>query len=231
MITRSKLNRVATIFLAAVLSKVAVAAQPEQTTHDGLVLTPTKNVELLYTLPGADLAGYKQVALLDCYVAFRKNWQRDQNTSGIRVSSADMERIKKSLAEEFRKVFTEELAKGGYTLTDKGGDDVLILRPAIIDLDVQAPDVQTAGMGRTFSTSAGGMTLFLELLDGATGQIIARAADRAEARDNGFMTWQSSVTNRAEADRMLRKWAGLARKGLDNAHQAAAASATPTPTP
>jgi len=202
------------------LASAATAAQPqpEQTTADGLRLTPSKNVELLYTRPGASLAAYERVALLECYVAFRKDWQRDQNDTGIRVTGADMERIRKNLAGEFQKVFAEELTKGGYTLADKGADDVLILRPAIVDLDVAAPDTMSPGMGRTFATSAGSMTLYLELYDGATGQIIARAVDRASARDMGLMMWQNSVTNRAEADRQLKKWADLARKALDNAH-------------
>lgn len=206
----------------------ALAAQPEQTTIDGLVLTPSKNVELLYTRPGASLAGYTKVAMLDCNVAFRKNWQRDQNSAGLRVSSADMERIKTNLSGEFRKIFTEELTKGGYAMTDQGGEDVLILRPAIVDLDVQAPDVKSAGRSRTFSTGAGSMTLYIELFDGATGEVLARVADRRDARDTGRMMWQNSVTNRAEAERMLRKWAQLAVKGLDNARsQSGAAASTP----
>jgi len=89
-------NLLATVFLCALAGGVS-AVQPEQTSADGLQLTPSKNVEMLYTRAGASLAGYRQVAILDCYVAFRKNWQRDQNDSAIRVTSADMDRIKKNL--------------------------------------------------------------------------------------------------------------------------------------
>ena len=53
--------------------------------------------------------------------------------------------------------------------------------------------------------------------DGASGEILVRAVDPKEARDNGRMMWQTSVTNRAEADRMLRKWAVLLREALDRA--------------
>lgn len=218
----------ATLFLCAFASAVG-AAQPEQTSADGLQLTPGKNVEMLYTRPGASLAGYTQAAILDCYVAFRKDWARDQNDTGIRVTAADMDRIKKNLADEFRKVFVGELTKAGYAMTDTGGDDVLILRPAIIDLDVTAPDNMSAGMGRTFSTSAGSMTLYLELLDGATGQIIARAVDRRNASDMGVMTWQDSVTNKADADRQLQKWADLLVKALGNAHAATGSAAPAAP--
>jgi hypothetical protein len=128
-----------------------------------------------------------------------------------------MEKIKTGLAADLRKIFTEELQKGGYEVVQEGGDDVLVLRPAIIDLDVAAPDTMEPGRSRSFSTSAGAMTLYLEVYDGASGEILVRAVDPKEARDNGRMMWQTSVTNRAEADRMLRKWAVLLREALDRA--------------
>ena len=42
-----------------------------------------------------------RVALLDCEVAFKKNWQRDQNqTSAFRVTKKDMDEIRVKLAGE-----------------------------------------------------------------------------------------------------------------------------------
>lgn len=213
----------AAVFCAAFATTTAAAEAPPQTTHDGLVLVPSKNVQLLYARPGASLAGYKRVAILDCFVAFRKNWQRDQNDGTLRVTSSDMTRIKNALSKEFHKVFVDEFQnKGGYEVVEEAGEDVLLLRPAIINLDVTAPDTMSAGRGRSFATSSGEMTLYLEVYDSSSGEILARAVDREQARDNGRMMWQSSVTNRAEADRLLRKWASLARAALD---QAAAAPA------
>ena len=210
------------VFLG-LFATASIAADLPETTHDGLQLVPGSKVRALYAEPGASLAAYKRIALLDCYVAFKKDWQRDQNSSGLRVSSADMQRIRTGVAEMFREAFTKELQDGGYQMTTEGGEDVLILRPAIINLDVSAPDTMSAGMGRTFSTSAGSMTLFVEFLDGATGEILLRAVDAAAARDSGRMMWQSSVTNKAEADRMFGKWAKLARDGLDRARASGAA--------
>jgi hypothetical protein len=48
-------------------------------------------------------------------------------------------------------------------------------------------------------------------------EILARAVNPKDARDMGTMMWQNSVTNRAEADRLLEKWAGLARMALTGA--------------
>lgn len=223
---KSCINRAIVVMAFFGLWSIAALAASDlpQTSFDGLQLVPSKDVEVLYLRPGASLKPYKRVVILDCFVAFRKTWQRDQNSSGLRVSSADMNRIKKKLAEEFNKIFVDELQnKGGYEVVDQGGEDVLILRPAIIDLDISSPDTLNTGMGRSFATSAGAMTLYLEVLDGDTGEILARIVDAENSRDNGRLMWQNSITNTQEADRLLRKWAVMMRGALDRARAASGA--------
>jgi hypothetical protein len=130
-----------------------------------------------------------------------------------------MENIKKHLAAEFRKIFIQELqTKGGYEVVDAPGEDVLLVRPAIINLDVTAPDTMEAGRSRSFSTSAGQMTLYVELYDSATSELLARVIDARSGRSSGPIEWQTKVTNRAQADKILRKWAGVLRERLDEAH-------------
>lgn len=52
----------------------------------------------------------------------------------------------------FRQVFTEELTKnGGYTMATSAGEQVLSIKPAIVDLDVAAPDTDTAGYRLQFA--------------------------------------------------------------------------------
>lgn len=195
-----------------------------QTTDDGLTRIDAKKVDVVYWKDGATLADYKRVLILDCYVAFVKNWERDQNRNrmalGNRVSDKDMERIKKDLAAEFNKVFAKELSeKGGYEVTTEAAADVLILRPAIVNLDVVAPDLKNIGRVENFVTSAGAMTLYLELHDGVTGAIIARIIDERDDNKAGMGQRANSVTNKAAADRILRGWADALRVALDNAHE------------
>jgi hypothetical protein len=211
------------ILLGLLMGSLAIAADDfPDTTTEGLKRIDAKKADVVYWQDGATLEGYQRIGLLDCYVAFRKDWARDQNRNSAsrtnRVGDDDMERIKKDLAAEFRTVFTEELTeKGGYEMTDTGGADVLILRPAIINLDVVAPDLKDIGRVDNFVSSAGAMTLYLELYDGATGAIIARIVDQRD--DNkGFTQRANSVTNRAAADRILRTWADALRGALDDAH-------------
>ena len=212
------------ISLAVVTVTCAFAAEElPATTPDGLELVSGTKVRAVYAKPGATLEPYTKIALLDCYVAFRKDWDRDYNRDvGLdrRVHADDMEKIKSRLAEEFKTVFTDELAKGGYEIVDHTGDDVLIVRPALINLDVTAPDVQSASMTRTYVSSAGSMTLYMELYDSVTGDIIAKVMDPEGSDRGGIGMAANRVTNKAEADRILRKWAALLRSHLGTVRDA-----------
>lgn len=201
------------------LAASALAAKPPEVSHDGLHLVPDTKLALVYIKPGADFSIYQRMVLLDCAVAFKKNWQRDQNRSDpFRVSKQDMDEIRAKLAELFGEVMRNELSENGrIPLVDAADEDVLILRPAIVDLDISAPAAADMGAGRsyTLATSSGAMTLYMEFFDGATGEIIARIADREAAPDKGRMMWQNSVTNRADAERIIRRWAVTLREGLE----------------
>lgn len=190
------------------------------TTTDGLKRVDSKVVDALYIQDGATLAPYKRVYLVDCAVAFRKDWERDYNRNAAdlsrRVSEKDMQRIQTQLAEEFKKEFTKTLEKAGYAITTDLASDVLIVRPAIVNLDPTAPDLQTAGISYTVVQSAGAMTLYAELYDGGTNAKIALVMD-GQADPDGFAERANRVTNKAAADRILRHWADRLAKGLDEA--------------
>jgi hypothetical protein len=186
--------------------------------HDGLHLMPDTKLRAVYMKPGADLSQYDKVALLDTYVAFAKNWKREHNedeTFDQRVSDKDMKEITDRVSKEFTKEFTKVLStEGGHQVVTGAGDGVLILRPAIINLKVTAPDLMTAGMSETVVASAGSMTLYLELFDGKTQAIIARIIDPEAADNVGIAEVSNRVTNTADFDRVLRRWAEILNKHL-----------------
>ena len=187
-------------------------------TEDGLHKVKDSKLALVYAEPGADLSQYKRIYMTDAYVAFKKNWQRTQNRqSSNRVNSDQMESIKASVAKLFKEVMTETLEEGGYELVTEVGDDVLIIKPAIINLNITAPDVGSPGISRTFSESAGDMTLYLELYDSITGDLIAKALDQQYDRQTGYIQWQNRVTNTAAAKRIMKRWAKVMVDGLDEA--------------
>jgi hypothetical protein len=201
-------------------ARVVDASEPApQVSKDGLQLQKQTKQRLVYLKPGATFSQYNRVAILECYVEFRKNWARDYNSEHEasledQVRDSDIQRMKSALSAEFKKVFVNELTKGGYQVVDTAAPDVLILRPALINVDPAAPDLMTANMEHTVVRSAGAMTLYLELWDSTTNTILARVMD-AEADQEAFAQPANRVTNTAAADTILKSWADELRAHLD----------------
>jgi hypothetical protein len=192
--------------------------QSPEVSIEGLELVKDSKLALVYIVPGAKFDQYNRIYLEDTYVAFKKNWQQEQNKAASKVSQNDMDMIKLELSEMFREVFTDVLEEGGYELVTERDEDVLLLKPAIINLDVIAPETGDGGSS-SYSESAGEMTLYLELYDSMTDDLLAKAMDRQKDRKTGYFQWQSRVTNRAAANRILEVWANVLKNGLDEARQ------------
>ena len=126
-----------------------------------------------------------------------------------------MEDIKRRTVEIFMEVFTETLEEGGYSIVTEADFDVLIIRPAIIDLDIAAPGTTSPRRINTFTTHTGAATLYIELFDSVTGQILARAIDRRTARDPMHSRFSSRTKNVKEARRVMKKWAAILRDRFD----------------
>ena len=207
----------AIVFLVTASSLSIAEEELPEVTLDGLHHVKDSNLALVYAQPGVDFSQYQRVHLADAYIAFKKNWQRSQSRSGSqKVSANDMEKIKAELASLFRQVFTETLENGGYELVTERAEDVLIIKPAIINLYIVAPDTSTQ-ISHTYSETAGEMTLYLELYDSVTDDLIAKALDRQLGRETGYFEWRNRGTNRAAANRILKVWANVLKEGLDEA--------------
>jgi hypothetical protein len=207
---------------AVVLLASCAATAPPTETYDGLVLVPNTRFAQVYRRPGVDLSTYDTVGLTNCSVAFRQNWLRDQNSSSLnmsnRVTEQDVNKIKQKLGAECEATFRAALNQAPpYKVVDQfnDGEHVLVLRPSIINLDINAPDIMTAGRQRTYTTEAGEMTLLLEALDATTGEILVRVVDRRRDSETSYLQWTNSVTNQADAKRILNRWGQQFREGLD----------------
>lgn len=206
--------------IASIVAVPAIASADEheqQPTWDGLIAVEESAMAVAYVNPDADFSGFRRVSILEPYVAFRSNWQRDQNRSRSRnVRASDVERIKGDVAELFLSVFTERLEAAGYDVVNYAEEDVIILRPAIVDLDITAPDVGRSGRSRTYVANSGAATLFVEAFDSLTGDLLGRAVDRrAAGRAFGLSMQSNRVTNRSDARREFRVWADRLIEFLD----------------
>lgn len=206
----------AVALLVAVGSFQVQSTDAPAVSFDGLHLVPDSKLAITYVNPQADFSIYSEFMMLDAYVAFKKDWQRKTRVAGRRVSNKQMARIKKEAAELLYDTFKNELDdKGGYKFVEVPDDQVLLIRPALIDLEITAPDIPVAGRVTQYVASAGAATLYIELYDSVSGEILARAVDRRAMQDYGHARWANSVTNRVDARRMFRRWAELLRNGMD----------------
>ena len=214
----------AALACAALLPAVTVAQSPraaleEGMSHDGLEKIKVKGIDLAYSRPGASLAGYNKLIIDPVEVAFRKDWDPNRTGSRMKLDTKEREDIRTGVAQVVQEEFAKEIGKGGtYQVVTEAGPDVLRLRASIADLYVNAPDTMTAGRTRTYTVSAGEMTLVGDLVDSESGQVIARVVDRREAQGSGMMTMTNSVVNRQEASIIASSWARILRKRLDAAH-------------
>lgn len=223
MQTRKYLSLLSGFLTAIVVASPALASNDlPLVNEDGMELIKDTRMTTIYADPDADLRVYKKIILADASVAFKKNWQREQNrnssySAAFWVKDSDVERIKEDTSTLFKEVFTKELEANGYVLVDTPGEDVLLVVPEIVDLDVVAPDLRNASRGMSFSDSAGEMTLKLELFDSLTNDLIVKAKDRQRDFRTGYYQWRNSVSNRSTAQRMMKSWAKSFRQALDEA--------------
>ena len=69
----------------------------------------------------------------------------------------------------------------------------------------------------SYTTSEGSMSLYLEVYDSVSGEILGRVLDRKTATDSNHLEWTNSVTNAREAKRILVRWGQTLRSMLDEA--------------
>lgn len=197
----------------------------EPSTLEGLQPVRVKNIQAVYRKPGADFSQYRRLLIRDVDISFSRGWERNQNSATRTWSSADSERIKRDLASLFASTARRELeVEGGYEIVTEPGQDVLEIRPAIIDLYINAPDLSRSepGIVRRYTTDAGRMTLIAELRDSISGELLARAYDKREDMRSTYWEWTTSVTNSQKAQLAISIWADALRDALDRARTHAA---------
>ena len=169
----------------ALLCSAAVAQVVSDVTEDGLVRVPSSRMAGVYRLPDATFAQYRRVMLAPASVAFRKNWDRknlDRLNTGLKPS--ERQRIADDMALAFHEELVAELVeRGGFVLAEAPAPDVLLISPAITELEITAPDAGSTPGTRSFVRTAGSMTLIMELRDAASGVTVGRIIDHEQARE------------------------------------------------
>lgn len=192
-----------------------------QVSPDGMQLKFESRSTLAYKKPGVNFSDYDSVMIAKSQVAFKKNWKRDYNRDQVglstRVTDKDVLRIKTEVAKLFDEIFIDEFSENGKNhLVTTASTNTLLIKPAIINLDVYAPDVRSATSSKTYIDEAGEATLYIELFDSVSGEILARIIDAEFVGDDGFIKWANRVTNKVDTKRTIRKWAKTLHTKFEN---------------
>jgi hypothetical protein len=198
--------------LAGALAGCAADRKPEETTADGLVRVPSRAAGGVYRAPGAEFFQYKRFIVEPLTVDFTKDWQKNHKE----VSAREVQRMR----DEARKLFLEEFAdvlvkEGGYTMADAPAADVLLLAPALTDLDVPAPENDMVDT-RQLSPRRPSMTLTGELRDSLTGKLVGRVIviEPGERYGANELRPANRVTNAHELRLVFDKWVRMLREAL-----------------
>lgn len=198
---------------------ISCASSPfPEISEDGFVKVARTPGGAVYETPGFAFDVFDDLVVDECTVRFRDNWQRDQNRNrgpSRRVTDEDAHQMRQLLAASCREILATELASLAISESEAAGRRVLAVRPAVVDVDIAAPDVLAADRQTQYATTPAAMELRLDLVDTDTGQTVARVIDRRRADTTMVLRPATRVSNMAEAERIFRQWATLVREHLE----------------
>ena len=200
-------------------ASTAAAAASGAVSSDGLRLVKNTELGRVYVRPGATLKPYTKFAILNCYVSFAPNWRQDMQTNfNMQITQEQVQQTEAAIAAEFKDVFVTQLEQGGFPMVTTAAPDVLVLRPALINVYITAPQNLADPDSTTISSTTGQLTLFLELYDSVTNQLLARVIDpeSVSATDGTFM-WQTRAGNITAGREAMARWADILRQRMEAA--------------
>jgi hypothetical protein len=222
--------RLTTLLIFAVVSVACTTAPPTiqtgpdaELSFDGLHKVDNSQADVAWARPDFDISGYTKIWLVGAGIEYRQVKDRGRSTMARSQGGPYFidDKSRAQFEELVGKVFREELEKvEKYELVDGPGPDVLMVRGGLLDVTSYVPPDPIGGRSYIYLSSVGEATLVLELRDSETGTILARSVDRRAAETiGGTFTRSNSVTNSAEARRLIRFWATRLREGLDGFSQ------------
>ena len=214
------ITAVTKIFLVTLLSLAQTVVQADkhnQVISPELVALNKAAFDQAWVNPGHGLAKYKQLIFSGVKLKYKEVESKNTRFFNRRESTEFpiSEKNKKKLGEIVNEVFKSELGKSNYfSITEKINDDVLLLQVEIIEIESHIPP-ETVENTEVFVNSVGEGSLILELRDAGSGQLIARASDHREAKQQIDLVRSNNVIIWSEVRRLSSSWARLIRKKLE----------------
>lgn len=219
---RVKLQAVAVVIVIGCLGSGWLNASPIQEVEGAADLQKAEQARFreTYVNTGADFTTYSKLYLGDAYFDYRdvgaprryRSFSRSSSKSAFGITESDRRRFEETID----KAFTNELSKAKrFGLVDTLGPGTIYMRGALVDIVSRVPP-EFVGMSDVYLASVGEATLVMEFLDGQTGKVLARVAERGRIGSRSGMP-ANSVTINSDIKRWAARAARSLRKELEDA--------------
>jgi hypothetical protein len=206
-------------FLAA--AAVAASASPGPGAGDrrslaaqwqaqGLQPVAKSGLDELYVRPGLSSSGAR-LQLAPVQVSMRPGWQSaNRALERARLRPSEEQGLKDAVA----RIVEDELHKAFADVPAPGGARPL-LQARVLDLYLNAPEMQAAVASKTYTKSYGDMVLVAELRDGEGGPLLLGSWDHRPAREWPTARLTTRVENAIEGRAAAHGWASRLRREFD----------------
>ena len=165
-----------------------------------------------------DFSKYTKIYLGDAHFDYRdagpaQRYRSHLSSSGkgiFGISQGDRDKFEKYVDEAFIK----ELSQGKtFKIVESLDAQTMIMRGAMVDIVSRVPP-EFVGRSEVYLASVGEATLVLEFLDGSTGEVLARIAERRSIGSPGGMGMMTMPSNSVTVWADVKRWAGNSARRL-----------------
>lgn len=177
---------------AAVLVAGSVSARSFENGSEPTGLDELKKRKGVFSMvlvhPEVDFSRFSRISLQNVALVIRDPASANQFDTGRLLKKREKESVIPEFDEvvEFKRIIGDALVERlsqdlGLEVVDGAGPGTLILQPVVTDVEIDASSKNTSDDGRPLPELKAGTVIF-DLLDGETGEIVARFADKRRNR-------------------------------------------------
>ena len=198
---------------ALLLAGCGYSRIPEEVTDDGLVRVPSRAAGGVYRAPGAEFGQYKRLILEPPTIEFMPNWREQHPEVSDREALRLRDEAVKLFHDEFKREFVD---RGNYEFAETPGEDVLLVIPRVVDLDIPAPDAGRDIDVKTYTQGPVKMQVVGELRDASSNQLVGRViVFEGQSQYSKYGMHQATRASNAHEMRLgFAKWSKIAHEAL-----------------
>lgn len=214
---RMPIRRIPHLTLVGMLALLAAgcAATPEPPFQTaGLQAEDVAGFEHFYRRPDFSPGSYQSIRVEPVSIAFARNWKPMDAVTDRPLVASERELLRTDMAERFDRRFLA-VGTGAEPGARQGRPGTLVVVPRLVDFSLYEPPRTTTATSRVPMHEPGSATLLVEVIDGETGTVVARAADtRHSHTSRGIFGFVDGGNWAEEAEGFFSLWAHNLRQRL-----------------